>query len=223
MEEKLDIDKRLDRFMLGMEELRKSQDKTDEQLKQTDAQLKKTDAQLQKTDEQLKQTDEQLKQTDEQLKRTDAQLKRTDAKFDKSLKRWEGFIGNYADATEEYFYRSLEDTMKLGHISFEDIQRKVSITNSHVEFDIVLINGNSIGIVEVKSKAHPKDIQTMISKKIQHFKIDYPEYADYKYYFGIASLITNEDMEREARENGIFLLTQKGEHLEVVGDGVRSY
>ena len=195
MKEQLSIDQRLDRFMLGMEELRESQKETKEQLKEVAIQLQKTDEQLQ----------------------------RTDAKFDKSLKRWEGFIGNYADATEEYFYRSLEDTMKLGHISFDDIQRKVSITGSHVEFDIVLINGNSIGIIEVKSKAHPKDIQAMIAKKIQHFKIDYPEYSDYKYYFGIASLITNEDMEREARENGIFLLTQKGDHLEVVGEGVRSY
>ena len=58
--------------------------------------------------------------------------------------------------------------MKLGHISFDDIQRKANIANSHVEFDIAPINSNSIGIVEVKS--------------------------------------------------GIFLLTQKSDHLEVVSE-----
>ena len=31
----------------------------------------------------------------------------------------------------------------------------------------------------------------MIRKKINHFKLDYPEYENYKYYFGIATMITN--------------------------------
>ena len=118
MKEQLSIDQRLDSFMLGMEELRASQKETSEQV---NAQIKELRESQKETKEQLKEVAIQLQKTDEQLQKTDEQLQRTDAKFDKSLKRWEGFIGNYADATEEYFYRSLEDTMKLGHISFDDI------------------------------------------------------------------------------------------------------
>ena len=193
----------------------------------TDKELKDLVASLavesKKTDEQIKELRLSQKVTDEQMKKTDKQIQDLKKEQSKSNKKWDGFLGNYGEVAEEYFYRSLEKDKTLGKLKFDDIERNVRKTGKSVEFDIILINGNTIAIVEVKNKAHPKDIKPIIEKKIKHFKIDYPEYENYTYYFGIASMITNDAIIRQAKDEGIFLLTQNANHLEVVCEGVCSF
>ena len=164
----------------------------------------------------------QIKTEKAQIK-TEQSIAKLEKAFDKSNKKWEGFMGNSAQITEEYFYRSLDKNKTLGKLKFDEINRNIKKTDESVEFDIILINGNSIGIIEVKNKAHPKDIRPLIEKKIKHFKLDYPEYEEYKYYFGIATVITNKTMIKEAKNEGIFLLTQNGEHLEIVNEEVNTF
>ena len=189
------MDRFFDNFSIKMDELRESQ----------------------------KETDRQMKETDKKMEETDKQMKETDRKLENLNKKMEGFFGNYSQATEELFYRSLEDKKRLGNIKFDAIDRRVSRTDNHTEYDILLFNGDCVGIIEVKSKAHPKELKNLIDKKIKHFKIDYPDYSNHKFYFGIASLITNKDLIEEAREEGIFLLTQKGDHLEIVNSEVKEF
>ncbi len=183
------------------------------------------------TDEELKNLVSSLavesKKNSEEIKKlqvaTSEQIQELKNEQSKSNKKWDGFLGNYGEVAEEYFYRSLEKDKTLGKLKFDEIERNVRKTSKNVEFDIILINGNTIAIVEVKNKAHPKDIKPLIQKKIQHFKIDYPEYEDYTYYFGIASMITNDEIIRQAKNEGIFLLTQNANHLEVVYDEIISF
>ena len=165
---------------------------------------------------------EAQKITSEQIRQTDEQMKRTDVRLNSLNKKWEGFFGNYGEAVEEIFYRSLEEKMKLGDIVFDKIDRRVSTNNHSTEFDILLFNGDCVGIIEVKSKAHPKEVRSTINKKLQHFKIDYPQYAKHKIFFGIATLVTNPTLIKMAKEEGIFLLTQKGDCLEVVNGDVKA-
>jgi hypothetical protein len=163
------------------------------------------------------------KKTSEQMRKTNEQIQNLKNEQSKLNKKWDSFLGNYGEVAEEYFYRSLEKNKTLGKLKFNDIERNIRKTGKSVEFDIILINGNSIAIIEVKNKARPKDIKPMVEKKIKHFKIDYPEYADYIYYFGIASMITNDEMISQAKNEGIFLLTQNSDHLEVIYDGINSF
>jgi Holliday junction resolvase-like predicted endonuclease len=158
-------------------------------------------------------------QTNEQMKKTDIKIN----KLESMGKRWDNFLGNYGETIEEYFYRSLEKEKTLGKLHFNDIQRNIRKTERSVEYDIILINGDSVGIVEVKSKAHPKDIKPLIIKKINHFKLDYPEYENYKYYFGIATMVTNQEVIKQAQNEGIFLLTQDSNHLMLVNEGYQTF
>ncbi len=100
-----------------------------------------------KTDEQIKELRESQKQTDKQLKDTDKRLKKTDEMLKRLSKKMNGFLGNYGEVAEEYFYRSLEEKMTLGNIKFDEIDRRVKYDNHSVEFDIMLFNGESVGIV----------------------------------------------------------------------------
>ncbi len=157
-----------------------------------------------------------IKELRESQKETDEMLKRLSKKMN-------SFLGNYGEVAEEYFYRSLEDKMTLGGIKFDEIDRRVRYDSHSIEFDIMLYNGESVGIVEVKSKVHPGEIESLTQSKVAGFKKDYPEQSQKKIYFGIASMVTNPPMIEEARKNQIFLMTQKGDHLEVINDQVKAY
>lgn len=53
------------------------------------------------------------------------------------------------------------------------------------EFDIILINGTSVAIIEIKYKVRPNDIEKLF-KKMENFRILFPIYKNYKLYAGMA-------------------------------------
>ena len=189
-----------------------SQKETKEQMKRADEQFKRTDEQFKRTDEQFKRTDEQLKRTDEQLKRTDEQLKRTDEKLER-IGITVGNIGqNQGDVAEEFFLHSLMKDNRLGSIRFDDVVKNMEKHRGriHEEYDLVMTNGNAIGIVEVKYKAHIKDLDKL-DRKMKHFKPLFPIYESFRQYGAIAAFHINEDAKQEALERGYFVLQRSGD------------
>ena len=204
-----------------------SQRKTDEDMKEmvanisasqrkTDEQLARTDAQLAITDAQLAKTDAQLATTDAQLAKTDDQLLKTDAKLDKLAKMYGGVANNQGDVTEEFFFNSLKDSPVLNGIHFDFLERNVNITHKTLqdEFDILLINGADVFIIEVKYKAHEKDLLRLVDKKFKNFKKLLPLYKDYKHHLGLASFHINNKLKENALEQGVTVLQRKGDMIE---------
>jgi hypothetical protein len=196
---------------------------TDDELKELVASLavgnkelreaqKKTDEQLNRTDEQMKRTDEQMKRTDEQLKRTDEQLKRTDEKLERIGIQVGNISNNQGDVAEEFFFNSLVKDNHLGSIHFDDITMNMTKHRGQIqeEYDLVMTNGDAVGIIEVKYKAHENDLDKL-ERKMQHFKKLFPIYNACKLYGAIAAFHINNDAKRRALERGFFVLQRSGE------------
>ena len=172
----------------------------------------KTDEQIKKTDEQIKETNEQMKKTDEKIKETEEQMKRTDAKIDRIAALVGSISNNQGDTTEEYFINSLKDSLKLGTIKFDYLVPNFKAKNGRqtlAEYDILLVNGESVAIVEVKYKAHMKDLEKL-AKKIQQLK-QLPQYTNYQVYAGIATFYATDELIKKAQELGYFILQRKGD------------
>jgi len=189
---------------------------------ETNAQLAKTDAQLARTDAQLAKTDAQLAKTDAQLAKTDAQLAKTDAQLKKLSDMVGGTVNNQGQAVEEFFYRSLAKQLRVSNMKFDVIYRNLTghIKGLQDEFDIVLANGDTLALFEVKTKAHTSLVETMLQRKIPNLRKVLPNFKNYKIYAGIASLVTYDELIEEVKKHGLFLLTQHGRHLEVVNEEV---
>ena len=100
------IERNLESFFTGMQELKESQKKTDEQLNRTDAQLNRTDAQLKQTDAQLQKTIKKLDDIGDQL----------------------GDMGLVqGEVAEELFYRNVTGLFLLMDMRFARIRRNVKI------------------------------------------------------------------------------------------------
>ena len=157
-------------------------------------------------------TDEQMTRTDEQILSLLESQKETDRKLEKVSDLLGGIGKNQGDVAEEFFFNSLVDDPHLGGIHFDDISKNESKQRGKLqeEYDIVMTNGNAIGIVEVKYKAHENDLGKL-ERKMRNFKTLFPVYQNYKLYGAIASFHINDDAKKEALERGFFVLQRKGE------------
>ena len=149
--------------------------------------------------------------------RAEADKRRTEA--DKELKALRELIGgishNNGEFAEEYFFNSFENgqTNFFGE-KFDEIEKNLKTRRQRLkdEFDIVMYNHTSIAIIEVKYKAHKKDVPEVL-KKAETFRILYPEHKDFKIYLGLASMAFYPDLEQECIENGIAIIKQVGENV----------
>jgi hypothetical protein len=124
-----------------------------------------------------------------------------------------GIIYSHGSFAEDYFFNSFEEGEQnfFGEEFYEIIKGlKVKTKKLEDEYDIVLYNGASVAIIEVKYKAHKNDIPGVI-KKADTFKILCPDYKDFKIYLGLASMSFYEDLERECIKQGIAIIKQVGD------------
>ena len=159
-----------------------------------------------------KKTDEQIAELLESQKDTDLKFKETDSKL-KTVGDLLGNIGrNQGDVAEEFFFNSLVDDAHLGSIHFDDIVTNMKKHRGKIqeEYDLVMTNGDAIGIVEVKYKVHENDL-SKLDRKMRNFKTLFPVYQNYKLYGAIASFHINDDAKKDALERGFFVLQRKGE------------
>jgi hypothetical protein len=159
------------------------------------------------------------------MKETAAQMKRTDATLERMGITLGNITNNTGSITEEYFFNSMNAKPILGGLRYDEVKRNINgkILNVEDEFDIVMYNGDSIALIECKNKAHENDLNRLVEKKATNFKTLFPFYKDYKIYLGLASFSFCPELEEMAKQNGVAILKQKGDVLEIEADNLKVY
>jgi len=151
------------------------------------------------------------------------------ADFDRRMKKLEELTGSYANNNgafaEDYFFNSFEKGQQnfFGE-KFDDIDKKVKGIKKGFkdEYDILLINGQSIGIVEIKYKAHENDVPKVLNKA-HTFKVNFPEYENHKVFLGLASMAFYPKLEEECKANGIAIVKQIGENVVIYDEHLKAF
>jgi hypothetical protein len=139
-------------------------------------------------------------------------------------RRMGSMASNQGDVAEEFFYNTLFDKPEVGGIRFDRVLKNISggKPGHQAEFDVVMHNGASMAIVEIKYKAHLNDIE-QIERQLERYRDIFPEYKDYKLFGGIAGLSMPDDVASAARDKGLFVLKRKGELLETEAAGMKAF
>jgi hypothetical protein len=195
---------------------------TDNELKELVAGLAVAQAE---TDLKFKETAAQINRNSEQQRLTEDQMKRTDASLERIGIRLGNISANNGSTAEDYFFNSLEEKPTFGGVTYDTIKRNVHAIRFRLEdeYDIVMYNGDSIALIECKYKAHENDLRKLIEKKVDNFRLLFPYYQEYKIYLGIASFSFYPELEFFAKQNGVGILKQKGETIEIVADNLKVY
>jgi len=201
----------------ALRELTEKQAETDRQLKETDRFLKETKAE---NDRRMKKYDEIIGETKAENEKL---MRETKVENDRRMKKYDEIMGswanNHGEFAEEYFFNSFENGKQnfFGE-KFDRIMKNVKGLDYVIkdEYDIVLVNGKSVGIVEVKFKAHENDIPKVI-RKAETFKANHPNYANHQIYLGLATMAFYPVVEQECINQGIAVIKQVGDTV-VIND-----
>jgi hypothetical protein len=167
----------------------------------------------------MKETDRQMKKTDRQIKKNARQMGDTDRRMKELQKTIGGWSNSHGSFAEEYFYNSFEEGKQnfFGE-KFDEIKKSVKglKIGAQDEYDIVLLNGKSISIIEVKFKAKKEHLLKLF-RKVNTFRENFPDYKNHRVYLAFASLVFCEVLEQECIEHGIAVIKQVGDMV-VVND-----
>ncbi len=182
----------------------------------TDAQLAELREQQARTDAQIASLGERQAKTDVQLAETDTLLDRVGRKLDKLGALYGGMSNNQGAAVEEFYYNSLKDNPVLQDIHFDIVYKNLTAKKGDIEdeYDIVLLNGAAVYLIEVKYHVSPEDIDRLMNKKAKNFTRLFPQYQDYTRHLGLACFHIHDGVKKQALSQGVNILQRRGEIIE---------
>jgi len=219
-----------ERQIAETERQRKEADARFEQLRAETERFRKeavaeTERQKAETERLRKEADARIEQlqaeTERQIAERNRELAEKQAETDRQIKAVNQTLGSWANNqgffAEEYFFNSFEKGQQnfFGE-KFDKIRKQVSGIAVEDEYDILLINGKSVGIIEVKYKGHENDIPKVV-RKAETFRRNFPDFQNHKVYLGLATLVFYPELEQGCINEGIAVIKQAGDTV-VIND-----
>jgi len=173
--------------------------------------------------ERQKNADIQIEKSRVDFEKSRIEFEKSCVEYDKRFKNLHEMYGGMSNSNglfaEEYFFNSFENKKQtfFGE-KFDAIRKNVPSVVAGIddEYDILMLNGNAAGIIEVKYKARLEDIPKIINKA-NTFRISFPQYKNHRIYLGLAAMIFNKRLEDECIQQGIAIVKQVGETV-VIND-----
>ena len=196
-----------------------------------DKQLKELKDSLQRTGEFVDKTALSIQNMREEntatFQRTSDFVDKTTLSIQNMREELGGMGKSNGEMAEELLYNSLERNRSLGGIEFYDIDRNWDRNNKqlkmHAEFDIVLVNGDTVALIEAKHRVRNGDADKFVNKVTTKFKKLYPKYADYKILLGIGGMSFEGKSIEEAKEQGIIVIKVSTEKVEYFAEEMKVY
>jgi len=154
-------------------------------------------------------------------------VRKTSETVDRVSKQMGGIDDNIGFHAEQFFQDILREKLVFGGQKYDRMIANMECSDkkgvSTVEFDIVLINGKSIAIIETKHRIHPKFVKKLVDERLPMFREFFPEFSKCKAYLGIAGFSFSKKTLEEARKYGIGIIRQVGESIEIETNNLKIY
>jgi hypothetical protein len=188
-------------------------------LRETDRIVKETASQMKETDRKMQETERIMK---ENAEKTDRQIRETDRIVAKLSKQIGGIDNNIGYHAEQFFQNVFADKKVFGGIKYDEIVMNMKFSED-VEFDIVLKNGKSVALIEVKNRIRPNFVKKLAEERVNKFRKCFSMYKNHDVYLGIAGFSFDTDVLEEARKYGVGIVRQVGNGIEVDATGLKAY
>ncbi len=178
--------------------------------------------QIQKENSQgMKELRESQRQTDLQMKETDkkiAKLERTIDKIGSGFnERWGRFVESLVEGKLSKLLR--ERGIQVLHTSpnvTRDILNEKGEVIGQKEFDIIVVNGKEVVLVEVKTTLNHKNVQQFLDQHLKDFKKYFPDHKKRTLYGAVAYLKSEDKAKSFAEEQGLFVIKATGDSAHII-------
>lgn len=166
-------------------------------------------------DQSLKKSREEF---DKQTKAFREDLRKTEKMIEANRREIGGITHSNGEVAESYFINSFKKNPHFAGQDFQFLYDKKSCYSKELElqdeYDLILTNGSSIVIIEIKYKARKDDVEQVL-KKAESFRKLLPTYKDFVVYLGLAGLHVYQNAENEAKKQGVAIIKQVGKTMMV--------
>jgi len=165
------------------------------------------------------------KETDRRMQETDRRMQETDRMIKELSRRMGGIDDNQGYHAEQYFQNAFAEKPVFGGIKYDEMVPNLAHKDKdgEIEFDIALINGDSIALIEVKNRIHPKFVRELAEDRVKKFREFFPKYGKCKTRLGIAGFSFGKKVMEEAKKYGIGLIRQVGNSMEIKAERLKVY
>jgi uncharacterized coiled-coil protein SlyX len=172
--------------------------------------------------------DRMAERVDKMAERVDKMAERVDKmaeKVDSVTEQIGGISDNMGHHAEQFFQDVFKRKLEFGMVKYDEMISNIAYKGKkgEIEFDIALLNGNSITLIEVKNRIHPNFVKILAEERIEKFRKFFPEFSDYSAYLGIAGFSFSDEVLDQASRYGIGIIKQVGEGVEITAKNLRAY
>nr|VFJ44509.1 MAG: hypothetical protein BECKDK2373C_GA0170839_100848 [Candidatus Kentron sp. DK] len=148
-----------------------------------------------------------MQETARQMRETDRRLKKAE----------ELFTGQWGKLVESLVEGALVPLLREYKISVTRTIRRIKGCHQgqNYEFDILVIDGEELVIVEVKTTLRPEDVTKFLGK-MDRCKTWMPEYASLAIHGGVAFIQADAEADRMAEKQNLFVIRATGDSATIV-------
>ncbi|MDK2896868.1 MAG: hypothetical protein PWP04_988 [Candidatus Atribacteria bacterium] len=162
---------------------------------------------------------ELFRETDKRMRETDERMKETDKKIEKLSESVQALTGKWGKFVESLVVPALPKMLGERGIEVDRIFQRVRAQKEgkEMEVDILAVDTEYAVLVEAKSTLKVEDVREHI-ERLDSFKEFFPEYRDRKVAGAVAGIVIEEDADKFAYRQGLFVITQTGETAQILND-----
>ena len=165
------------------------------------------------------------KEIDRQMQETDRIVRKTSETVLKVSKQMGGINENQGYHAEQFFQSVFEKKLEFGGIKYDEMIPNLTHKGKKykIEFDIALVNGDSVALIEAKNRIHPDFVKELAEERIEKFREYFHEFDNYDVYLGIAGFSFSDEVLDRASAYGIGIVRQVGEGVEIEANNLKAY
>ncbi len=180
--------------------------------RETDQMFRDTGQKFRETDDKFRETDDKFRDRDRTLAQLEAIVARTSRSVDDLTGKWGKFLeGMVTPACKTLF----ADRNIPVHKVLQRVQAEYG--GRTMEIDIVVVNEGYVVLVEVKSTLKVDDVRDHL-ERLGQFREFFPEYADRQVLGAVAGIAIEEQADRFAYREGLFVIGQTGDTVRILND-----
>jgi hypothetical protein len=155
----------------------------------------------------------------------DRRMEKLSEKVDRVCGKMGGIDENLGHHAEQFFQDVFDRKREFGGIKYPEVIPNFGRNDDvgKIEIDVAMFNGSSVALIEVKNRIHPDFVTEFTQERVKKFRTLYPKYDNYDIYLGIAGFSFDKTVLEEAKENGIGIVKQAGDSVEIEAENLKAY
>ena len=167
------------------------------------------------------------RQMAESKSESDRRAAALDERIDKVSRSVFGISTSNGMMAEEMVHNSLVKDNTFAGIRFDDVRKNFQVQTADLQpktdIDVLMVNGDTIAIIEIKYKVEKDDLSELVNNKVNLFRQYYPRYSNHKILLGIGGMSFENGVFQVANNKGIGIIKVVGDKVEYHTDNIKEY